>query len=589
MSKNVKRILAVRVKNIRGIQDKTFRFNNLTKHIPNLIVAPNGYGKSSITEAFSNVRSRGVFNFEEKEKFYNHDTSLDVLLEVEVQYDDLSKDTLVCSNQSNDLGKVFDTLVINSVVKPNAKLQHTAYRPIARPFLDTEEIVLLSKIPKAVKLTYSFSRRRSFFKGASSLLKNITPMLNNPEFIVELYQALTEHNIQTIGLKNEIQQFINDNASLTGNVKSKESSFNHTAISSSRNKSVDLVKKCICKYFECLDDVMWINVVDIVEFYRGNASHFKEYYEYCLYLYRKKSSEDLLLSFSPAWKQIKPSVSKDRLILKLPRANYMSKGEGDLLAFLGQLAKFRFNGYKKNTILILDEILDYLDDSNLLAIQFYLTEIINEWKVDNKNLFLLIFTHLDPLYFKQFSFKKQHVHFIKDISAKPSKSVEEIIISRKEEEVEKKLGKYFFHFNPIASDSSDLFEKYKLDKSFADSNKFYEICHIEVKNYITNASYDPMLLCCGIRHIIEKYLFSKLETEQRTQFIDEIHGTEKKLRFCEDYISDIPDAFYLLKPIYNNPLHLSTKYDRLTPIVLKLENLIIKGLVKKVYDYRLPA
>lgn len=586
MVKKVKRILSLRVKNIRGIQDRTFKFNNLTKNTPNLMVAPNGFGKSSITEAFSSLRPKGGYNFEAEEKYYNHDATLDVCLTLEVQFEDGGKECFSCNKADNKIGKVFDTCVINSVVIPDAKIKHTPYKAHANPFWGTKEIVLVRSIPKSASLNYSFTSRKKRFLGASSLFKNISNLLiKRPEFVVDFYRAVSAYNVNTIKLGNEIDTFLADNKDLSGRHAEKREMFTHSSISSSQNKAVASIKVCLRKHLENWEDLYWMNVVDLIVLFRADKANFKKYYEYQLYLHRKKTSEDLLLSFSPEWKTIKPTKSGGKLVLKLPMANHMSKGEGDLLAFLGQLTSFRFNGFKHNTILAMDEILDYLDDSNLLAIQFYLTEIINDWKSQGKNLFLLVFTHLDPLYFKQFSFKKQNVHYLKEVSPAPSNTVKKIVYGRKNDDLEEVLAKYFFHYHYETKDAVYLFEKYELDVGYSNTATFYQKCQAELQRYVEDEAYDPILLCCSIRHNIELYLYSRLQKEKKAMFIKNIHGTEKKIRFCEDLVTDIPDAFYLLKPVYNSALHLSPKFDRLTPIVLKLENLIVKNLIKNMVKF----
>lgn len=43
---------------------------------------------------------------------------------------------------------------------------------------------------------------------------------------------------------------------------------------------------------------------------------------------------------------------------------------------------------KLDNILIIDEVFDYLDDANLMAVQYYITQMIKEFK-DKKGIFIL--------------------------------------------------------------------------------------------------------------------------------------------------------------------------------------------------------
>lgn len=44
---------------------------------------------------------------------------------------------------------------------------------------------------------------------------------------------------------------------------------------------------------------------------------------------------------------------------------------------------------KDNNILIIDEVFDYLDDANMMAAQFYITDLIEQLKSAGKNIFQL--------------------------------------------------------------------------------------------------------------------------------------------------------------------------------------------------------
>jgi hypothetical protein len=62
--------------------------------------------------------------------------------------------------------------------------------------------------------------------------------------------------------------------------------------------------------------------------------------------------------------------------------------------------------------LIIDEVFDYLDGSNMLAVQYYLSQLIDRCKSSGKILFPIIFTHLDPEVFTNYYFSKKKVHYI---------------------------------------------------------------------------------------------------------------------------------------------------------------------------------
>lgn len=67
---------------------------------------------------------------------------------------------------------------------------------------------------------------------------------------------------------------------------------------------------------------------------------------------------------------------------------------------------------KDNNILIIDEVFDYLDDANIMAAQFYITDLIKQLKGVGKNIFPIILSHLNPDYYNQhYSFKDLKVYY----------------------------------------------------------------------------------------------------------------------------------------------------------------------------------
>ena len=76
------------------------------------------------------------------------------------------------------------------------------------------------------------------------------------------------------------------------------------------------------------------------------------------------------------------------------------------------LAKAKSELKKEANILIIDEIFDYLDDANLTAAQYYITSFIKEFADDQKRIYPIILTHLNPYYFKNFAFSKQKVYYL---------------------------------------------------------------------------------------------------------------------------------------------------------------------------------
>ena len=66
-------ISEIEINNIKGISRKSFKVQ-LLPYKPNLLVAPNGFGKSSIATAFASMNTKGM-DLAQKDH-YKEDTSL---------------------------------------------------------------------------------------------------------------------------------------------------------------------------------------------------------------------------------------------------------------------------------------------------------------------------------------------------------------------------------------------------------------------------------------------------------------------------------------------------------------------------------
>ncbi len=134
--------------------------------------------------------------------------------------------------------------------------------------------------------------------------------------------------------------------------------------------------------------------------------NFKKACKYQLYLWEKEEYKDIIKSFNSTRLDIKPKEDKKKgLIVEWPKAHEISNGQRDILSFIVLLLKARRSFHKRNCILIIDEVFDYLDDANLISFQYFITNLIDTMKEAGKNFFPLLMTHLDPVFFNHFCFR----------------------------------------------------------------------------------------------------------------------------------------------------------------------------------------
>lgn len=104
------------------------------------------------------------------------------------------------------------------------------------------------------------------------------------------------------------------------------------------------------------------------------------------------------------------------LAVDFPDWDDASNGEIDVLQLCVSLFRARAKlGEKEKSLLVIDEVFDYLDDANLLVAQHFLLELMKQFKDVGKSICVVILTHLDPSQFKSFRFKKFHASYISPV------------------------------------------------------------------------------------------------------------------------------------------------------------------------------
>ncbi len=155
------KIKSIRVKNIKGFSEKTFEFRTpeMFGNKFHVLVAPNGFGKSSLATAFRSLRPRSLRVV--KDDKHRGDEELQCELEVVIDEDGQTR-ALLADSSRNDLATVFSVSVINCRLKPKAtQLTHI---PGARPTasLVVEPVVLVERIPeRPVEVTSQASLKKS--------------------------------------------------------------------------------------------------------------------------------------------------------------------------------------------------------------------------------------------------------------------------------------------------------------------------------------------------------------------------------------------------------------------------------------------
>ncbi len=582
-------IKTIEIKNIKGIGHKSFMLD-LAPNRPNILVAPNGFGKSSFAIAFDSLKSNKI---ELNDKHYfRKDVANRPILSLTLTTGEI----LVADDSQNTISNFFDVFVINNQTEPKSVVQSFNGRSFAKTSLDIIPTVLIQTIPAKINFDYSPSITKSNFGSNGKLLNNISNLFNNAtlfnriekevdftRFNLKIYQdtfgdVYSRINAQT-GNGNTIKNWIQ------ANVLSSFQALNEF------KKLADIITSF--HFAEVPEEIdAYLSAWQILFVRDRMGANYKKACKYLFYLDEKDECTKTIDSFNPVKDRfdIKPQVDGNSLVVKWPKAHEISNGQRDILTFIALLIKSRHNFRKKDCILVIDEIFDYMDDANLVTFQYYISTFIDEMKKQKRRIFPILLTHLDPLFFNHFCFNdtKIKVNYLKEIDIKSNQNILKIIYKRAEPSIQNMVDTYFFHYHPTLTgiDLTTEFSALKLNIDWAKPEKFFQKIYREVRRYLFETdTIDPLAICFGVRIHIEKLVYDMIpDAENKKKFVEEINGTKNKLRFAQSINVHIPETYFLLGIIYNTSLHLTEGQDISNPLGLKLENETIKQMIKKIFN-----
>lgn len=142
------KINKITIQYVKGIEQIEI-LQPLVANRPNILVAPNGFGKSSIATAFSSLKPKKLELA--PDDCYNQDQRLPS--SVSILLDD---QTLTANSTSNTIKNVFAVHVVNCQLKPKAFAQNRGKFHVAKASLDISDTIIYKSIPPKMKISYSF-------------------------------------------------------------------------------------------------------------------------------------------------------------------------------------------------------------------------------------------------------------------------------------------------------------------------------------------------------------------------------------------------------------------------------------------------
>jgi hypothetical protein len=578
-------IKSIRIINVRGISDKTFMFHQPEMH-PNkvhLLVASNGFGKSSISTAFESLNSARMV-LKERD-FHCHEEFNKPQLIVTTQNGSESIE-LVADQTKNEIAKTFDLFVIRGARKVKASQRPTATGfqvPVGEFVIEPIE---LCKVPEKVEIAYKYRETVKLFGDASKVAPNMSGEINKLENIEAVLNSKFGSKYLGKNIASTYDSILTEVRSLIGKPEVIEDSLEKIWFRL-KDSTPEFIE--ICEFLRLFDlkSKKILGAIQLIDSVRQDLKISKSALKWLKFERNFERAKNLISSSTPnsAWVKTEVKKQKDVLVILLPKPESMSNGQRDFLFFVSQLVQFTFEVDKRKAILIIDEIFDYLDHANILVCQYFLKKFIDLFSDAGSQIYPLILTHLDPSVFNSFVFSKkvQKNHYLDGVVDNTSDAMLKIIQSRKEDDFEKIFGNFHAHHSLTECEEKVLFEKKGLKTNWGCSKTFKKYCSDHLSLYISDGNnIDYLAVCMALRIAIEKNACDQLKISEQQEFTS-VRRTINKLEYAKSKGAVVPELHYLLAALYNSALHTESDAEGiLTPVVTKLKNCFIRDMVKEI-------
>jgi hypothetical protein len=332
----------------------------------------------------------------------------------------------------------------------------------------------------------------------------------------------------------------------------------------------------------------FLSIWQILTLAKSGRETLKNYLEWLRYSEIKQSLKDGLNDLNTSWKIPSLKETKGNLVVEMPDPTHISNGQRDVLLLLSLLHIARYNLVKPRAILVVDEVFDYLDDANLTVAQYYISQLIEDYKRQGRSIYTIILTHLNPTFFRNYVFSNQNTIYLENGTVYDSIDAMKNLIGARsqddcDEALKKDISRYLVHFY---SGDYDFAESLKaisgIRSSWGKKGKFQGFLRDEFGKYSSDQPYDPLAICAVTRRSIEELAFRQISEQPDADVFFNTHMTGPKLDWAVQRGAVVSETHYLLRVIFDDGLHWNRKRDNTIPIVAKLANPIIKKMIIEV-------
>lgn len=571
----------IQIEYIKGIQNKRFELD-IFPNKPSLLVAPNGFGKSSLATAFNSMNNRRIVLNDDD--LYSGNPAHAPRISIEYTRTDGTLGQLEATNASNTIQSEIDYFVINNQTKPKGIGSQYGN---ATATLEIKDVVLVDRIPDNISFNYSYRDGQDKFGQNKKVLPNANSVLSNLKLVEKLsenFQALQRGNGDRI--QGRINAIIDEINHQQGNAEVLTDWITANRLNDLKqidylNTIGNLINEFDIGYNS--ETKSYLAAIQLIWLYNQDHNNFKNACQYSNYRLDKQNFDATIRPLC-TWKNIRSSENGGRLVVKFPKANHISNGQRDILTFVAMLFRAKRHLNKPENILIIDEVFDYLDDANLTAAQYYITTFIKENQSLGKRIYPLILTHLNPNYFKNFAFSNQKVYYLDKSAIQVNQGMTRLLRNREDPTIKADVDKYLFHYDPGNINKRAEFRALGIPELWGEANHFAQYLNTEVNNYLNGQPYEPFAVCGALRVKIEEIAYNKLQSAEAQNAFLSTHKTRSKLEKAEEMGIVSTESHYLLGIIYNEGMHWKENQDNVSPIASKLENLTIKELIREVFS-----
>lgn len=574
----------ITIKNIKGFSDKD---NSIDVDIKsgkiNILVAPNGYGKSSITAAFKSLTNSRIKV--EKKDIHKENEQLDSALSI-------TEDTITytADKNKNELANHFKVAVVNSRLVAKATGRNMGAFHSVQGHLGINDFEIIHKIPTNCTILYDPKSLKNDFGKNGKILPNISSLLRDNAFLSQLDDIYPDLDKQSAKMRQEningIIQIIN---ALNGTVENIKANFEEKSLSElNKDSSYRNIVELINRHKNIKGLELFLYFYQIQKIYLSDKPLVKAKVQRAKYELFKQSFDNNLAIIGKTWKNIHTMEHNGSLVIKMPNATNISYGQRDVLTLSIELLKIKSEikeGCK--LILIIDEVFDYLDPVNMTIVQYYFSQLANEYE-KRCTLYPIIMTHLSPTFFNNYTFspKRMNIIYLQKDYIQPNSNVKKLLSKRVEKTIADDVSKFLLHYNEGEINQRENFKQLRLAETWGEGTTFLEHLINEINKYLRKeADYDPYSVCIALRIKIEKIVYEKLPTEDKKKEFIQTHKTKAKLEFAENILGELPDIYFILGIIYNDAGHLKDENSE-KPVVYRLNNLIIQNMISEIFEYQ---